>query len=255
MKAREQFALPAEQSPASAQIAAAQDDLIRRAAQTFTGELNTYIENVRRSHEQVIDYSNLDRLVNVGWGEQVKVNAEKLVQDFASFIAEHKDEITALSIFYNQPFRRREVTYRMIEEVLRTLKANRPYLAPVRVWEAYEQLEKADGRSPRNELTALVALIRRVTGIDDKLTAFENTVNRNFQKWVFEKNAGNKQFTEAQMEWLRMIKEHVISSVHLERDDLDYAPFDAKGGIGRMHQLFGAEMDAMIDELNEALAA
>ncbi|MGH7601112.1 MAG: type I restriction-modification enzyme R subunit C-terminal domain-containing protein, partial [bacterium] len=128
-------------------------------------------------------------------------------------------------------------------------------LAPVRVWEAYEQLEKVDGRSPRNELTALVALLRRVTGIDEKLTAFENTVNRNFQKWVFEKNAGNKQFTEAQMEWLRMMKEHVISSVRMERDDLDLAPFDAKGGIGRMHQLFGEEMDTVIDELNEALAA
>ncbi len=143
----------------------------------------------------------------------------------------------------------------MIDKVLEALKANRPYLAPVRVWEAYEQLEKVDGRSPRNELTALVALLRRVTGIDEKLTAFENTVNRNFQKWVFEKNAGNKQFTEAQMEWLRMMKEHVISSVRMERDDLDLAPFDAKGGIGRMHQLFGEEMDTVIDELNEALAA
>ncbi|MCI0617428.1 restriction endonuclease subunit R, partial [bacterium] len=114
---------------------------------------------------------------------------------------------------------------------------------------------KVDGRSPRNELTALVALIRRVTGIDEKLTAFENTVNRNFQKWVFEKNAGNKQFTEAQIEWLRMMKEHVISSVHVEREDLDLAPFNAKGGIGRMHQLFGEEMDTVIDELNEVLAA
>lgn len=254
-RAQEKFALPAEETPAPAQVAAVQDDLIRQAAQTFTGDLNTYIEAVRRRHEQIIDYTNLDHLVNVGWGEQVKVYAGKLIEDFASFIAAHKDEITALGIFYNQPYRRREVTYRMIKEVLETLKASRPYLAPVRVWEAYEQLEKVDGRSPRNELTALVALIRRVTGIDGQLTAFEKTVDRNFQKWVFEKNAGNKQFTEAQMEWLRMMKEHVISSVHLEREDLDYAPFDAKGGIGRMHQLFGEEMETMIDELNEALAA
>lgn len=254
-KAKEKFALPIEQTPAPAQIAATQDDLIRQAAQTFTGELNTYIENVRRSHEQIIDYANLDRLVNVGWSEQAKVNAEKLIQDFASFITAHKEEITALSIFYNQPYRRREVTYRMIKEVLEALKANRPYLAPVRVWEAYEQLEKVDGKSAKEELIVLVALIRKVTGIDTNLTAFENVVNRNFQKWVFAKNAGPKQFTEEQMEWLRMMKEHVISSVHLERDDLDYAPFDAKGGIGKMHQLFGAEMDAMIDEFNEALAA
>lgn len=255
-KAWEKFALSAEAAPTPQQTQAAQQELIQEATRIFdSGELRDYIETVRRNHEQIIDYTNLDQVEFAGWNQQAKVNAENLVKNFGDFIAAHKDEITALKIFYNQPFRRREVTYRMIDEVLQSLKANRPYLAPVRVWEAYEQLEKVDGRSPRNELTALVALIRRVTGIDDKLTAFENTVNRNFQKWVFEKNAGNKQFTEAQMEWLRMMKEHVISSVHLERDDLDYAPFDAQGGLGRMHQLFGAEMDTMIDELNEALAA
>ncbi|RIK82149.1 restriction endonuclease subunit R [candidate division KSB1 bacterium] len=255
-KAREKFTLSAEAALTPQQTQVAQQELIQEATRIFdSGELRDYIETVRRNHEQIIDYSNLDQVEFAGWDQQAKVNAENLVKDFGDFIAAHKDEITALKIFYNQPFRRREVTYRMIDEVLQSLKANRPYLAPVRVWEAYEQLEKVDGRSPRNELTALVALIRRVSGIDDKLTAFENIVNRNFQKWVFEKNAGNKQFTEAQMEWLRMMKEHVISSVHLERDDLDYAPFDAQGGIGRMHQLFGEEMDIMIDELNEALAA
>ena len=57
------------------------------------------------------------------------------------------------------------------------------------------------------------------------------------------------------MEWLHMIKEHIVSSVHIEKDDLDYAPFDGKGGIGKIHQLFGDEMGEIIDEMNEALAA
>ena len=57
------------------------------------------------------------------------------------------------------------------------------------------------------------------------------------------------------MAWLRMIRDHIISSFHMERDDLDMAPFDAQGGMGRMHQLFGARMDSVIEELNEALAA
>jgi len=33
----------------------------------------------------------------------------------------------------------------------------------------------------------------------------------------------------------------------LERDDLEFAPFDAQGGLGRMFQLFGEEMEAIID--------
>ena len=62
-------------------------------------------------------------------------------------------------------------------------------------------------------------------------------------------------FTEEQMVWLRMIKDHIISSVHIEKDDLDYVPFDGNGGIGKMYQLFGDEMEPIIDEMNETLAA
>ncbi|HUH50641.1 MAG TPA: type I restriction-modification enzyme R subunit C-terminal domain-containing protein [Flavobacterium sp.] len=39
------------------------------------------------------------------------------------------------------------------------------------------------------------------------------------------------------------------------KDELDYTPFDAKGGKGKMHQLFGSQMNEIINELNEVLAA
>jgi type I restriction enzyme, R subunit len=72
---------------------------------------------------------------------------------------------------------------------------------------------------------------------------------------VFAKQAGALKFTDEQMTWLRMIKDHIATSFHCDRDDLDYAPFDANGGLGKMYQLFGDEMDTILDELNEALAA
>ena len=68
-------------------------------------------------------------------------------------------------------------------------------------------------------------------------------------------SGSGEKFTEEQMNWLRMIRDHVANSFHVDRDDIDMAPFDAQGGIGRMHQLFGDKMDAVVDELNEALAA
>jgi type I restriction enzyme R subunit len=67
-------------------------------------------------------------------------------------------------------------------------------------------------------------------------------------------SGSGEKFDDEQMQWLRMIRDHVINSFHIARDDLDLSPFDARGGIGRMHQLFGEQMDAVIDELNEALA-
>ncbi|WP_027371421.1 type I restriction-modification enzyme R subunit C-terminal domain-containing protein [Desulfovermiculus halophilus] len=254
--AKEKFSLPADTDPDETQKQEAQKDLIDEARNTFTGELNEYIEKVRTSHEQIIDNINLDHLEHAGWDYEAQGKASEIIEDFKAFLEAHKNEITALSIFYNQPYNRRQITYDMIKQVLETLKQNKPYLAPVRVWQAYEQLEKVNGKSPKSELTALVSLIRRVTDIDHTLTPYDQTVNRNFKKWVFDKQAGAAQkFDEEQMTWLRMIRDHIVSSIHMDVEDLQYAPFDGMGGAGKMAQLFGDEISSIIDEMNEALAA
>ena len=232
------------------------DELKEKAANVFhSSDLREYIDNVRRAHEQTIDITNPDTLLNKGWATDSKEKAENLVTDFKAWIAQHQDEITALQIFYTQPYRRRELNYKMIQEVLEKLKLERPLLAPMQVWRAYEQLEKVTG-SPKSELIALVSLLRRISGIDSTLIDYSNKVDLNFRDWILKKNAGqHNRFTEEQMQWLRMIKDHIATSIHLDADDLDYTPFDAEGGKGKMWQLFGEQMDEIINELNEALAA
>ena len=255
-KARDTFQIPPGQEPTEQQLDQAQEALTSQATQIFTGELCELIEGIRRSHEQTIDTVNLDSLTFAGWHGDSLENAQKLTHDFADYLKEHKDEIMALSIFYDQPYRRRELTYAMINEVLEKLKADQPKLAPLRVWYAYAQLDKVEGKSVHSELGALVALIRRACGIDSTITPYDDTVRRNFQNWILKRHSGNTtKFNEQQMGWLRMIRDHIASSFHLERDDFDLSPFDAEGGLGRMWQLFGEEMEPLIDELNEALAA
>jgi len=232
----------------------AKENLSKTASSTFSGELNGYIENVRKVHEQIIDTSNIDKVTKAQWGDDDADKARDIINDFSEYMEEHKDEIMALSIFYDQPYRLRELTSSMVKDILEKLKMDKPLLAPLHVWQAYEQLEKVNGKSPKSELVALVSLIRRVTGIDDKLTAYDKTVDRNFQKWVFEKQAGALKFNEEQMNWLRMMKEHIATSFHIEVEDLDYTPFDAHGGRGMMFQLFGSGMNTVINEMNEALA-
>ncbi len=247
-----------DRTPAQAEEAKknAQQELIQQAASTFNGELNNYIENVRREHEQIIDHVNIDTVTKSEWDSFTTEKANETIKDFSEYLAQHKDEIKALSIFYNQPYMRRNITFKMIKEVMEKLKLEKPLLAPDYVWNAYAAVENVKSQQPKDELTALVSLIRRVCGIDDELKSFDKTINENFQNWIFKQNAGqHNRFTTEQMEWLRMIKDHVVSSYHIEIDDLDYTPFDAQGGRGRMHQLFGNEMNEIINELNEVLAA
>lgn len=228
--------------------------LIEDAASVFTGELNEFIEQLRKTLEQKIDLANPDEVIHAGWDKDNTQKANETIADFSEWMQEHKDELTALQIFYNQAYRRRELTYSMIKEVLEKLQHEKPTLAPIHVWHAYEALEQCSG-SPKNELTAIVSLIRKITGLDTTLTAYDKIVDKNFQDWVFRKQAGATKFNEEQMQWLRMIKDYVVNSFHIEKDDFDLNPFNAQGGLSKMWQLFGDKTEEIIDELNEALAS
>lgn len=218
-------------------------------------DLRDFIVDVRKKYDQIIDTLNIDTVVNSGWVKDQQAEAEKLIADFKLWIEENKDEITALQIFYDQPFRRRELTFKMLKDLSEQIIRTKPTLAPLRIWKAYEQLESVAGQ-PKNELIALVSLIRRVAGIDNTLTTFDKTVDKNFADWVWKKQQGATiKFTKEQMEWLYLMKDHIATSVHLEVEDLDYTPFDSLGGRGKLNQLFGAEMETIIEELNEALVA
>ena len=255
-RALELAGLPIGSDPGDSKRQQAQEQLVKAAATVFNGELVELIDAIRRDKEQTIDHDNLDSLVRAEWDKDAANNAQALTCEFADYLKANQDKITALTIFFSQPYRRRELSFDLIRQVLDKLKADKPKLAPLRVWQAYSQLDEYKGEQPISELTALVALIRRVCGMDDKLAAFDDTVRRNFQNWVMKHHSGgSEKFNEEQMAWLRMIRDHVANSFHIERDDLEMSPFDGQGGLGKMYQLFGAKMDTLLDELNEVLVA
>jgi type I restriction enzyme, R subunit len=247
-------------------VKAETEKLQNEAVKVFTGELNEYIENVRKAHEQRIDLANPDEVLRAGWDKDNKSKALELVRDFTEWMEQHKDELLALQIFYNLAYRKRELSYTVIKDLYERLMADKPNLHPFKLWDAYAEIEDQQDEeklvkrlprssSPKKELMALVAIVRKALSIDEYLIAFETVVDRNFQEWVFKKQAGAVKFTEEQMQWLRMIKEYVTNSYHIDKEDFDYNPFNAHGGLGKMWQLFGEQTDEIINELNDALAA
>lgn len=256
IKAREIAKLPASVEPDETQREHAQGELVKQAASMFNGELIELLDTIRRDKEQIIDHENLATVEYSGWDGDAKQNASTMVQDFKEYLEANRDEIDALHIFYSQPARRREVTYDMIKSLFEKLKSDRPKLAPIRVWRAYALLDEVKGEDPANELTALVSLVRRACGIDTTVVRYADVVRRNFQNWIMKRHSGNgEKFTNEQMEWLHMIRDHIINSFHIDRADLETAPFDAQGGLGKLYQLFGEKMDSLLDELNEVMAA
>ena len=234
----------------------AQEQLVKEAASVLNGELVELIDTIRQDKEQTIDHDTIDTVLGAGWEKNIANNAQAIADEFAAYLKANQDNIAALTIFFSQPYRRRELSYDLIRQVLDKLKADKPKLAPLYVWHAYRRLDDYKGAQPVKELTALVSLIRRVCGMDETLTDFDATVRRNFRNWIMKHHSGgSEKFNEEQMDWLRMIRDHVANSFHIERDDLEMSPFDGQGGLGKMYQLFGAKMDTLMDELNEVLVA
>jgi type I restriction enzyme R subunit len=256
--ARKQFKLRADEEPTEEQIQSVMQPFIQSAVKPFdNSRLRDFIETVRQKIYQIIDETNPDRIIHSGFDNTAKENADEIINNFRKFIDENKDEIIALKILYSQPERRKELTYKMIKE-LRDALTNPPYnLTLEQVWNAYQRVKPnlVKTRTLQRMLTDIISLIKFEIGIDKMLEPYSEIINRNFKEWVFRRNAGPVQFTEEQMEWLRMIKDHIVSSVRIEKDDFELSPFVDEGGLGKFYQLFGGETEKIIEEINKELAA
>jgi len=234
--------------------------LIERAVEELHNpDLRNFIVDIRKKYDQIIDTVNIDEITNIGWATDQKEQAESTVEAFERWVQENKDEALALQIFYDAPYRRRELTYKLIRDLYEKLVLEQPALQPAKLWDAYSQIEnspKTRTEKPKQELVLLVSVIRKALKIDEYLTGYDRTVDRNFKQWIFAQNAGkHNTFTEEQMQWLRMIKDFIANSFHFEQEDFELDPFNAHGGLGKFYQLFGDQYLEIIDELNEVLAA
>ena len=54
---------------------------------------------------------------------------------------------------------------------------------------------------------------------------------------------------------LQAIRDHRAASLGIEIDDFDLPPASQQGGLGQVHQLFGAELPKVIEEVNRELVA
>lgn len=234
---------------------AVQKEMIQEAVKPFyEPENRTFIETIRRSHDQVIDSANLDTVVFAGFDTDKQENADRVIRSFHEFIEENKDEIIALRIIYDQRYKDRPMAISQLKQLYEKLTAKG--ITVERLWECYaiKKPEKVK-RSTMTQLADLISIIRFEMGYGDNLVPFAERVNYNFMQWTLRRNAGFVHFTEEQMEWLRLIKDHIITSLSIEPEDLDLSPFDHKGGLGRFYDVFGAQYADILHEMNVELVA
>jgi len=218
--------------------------------------LRQLILDIKAKNELTIDHVSQDQVIEAGFSQAALDRAKGLVQSFEQFIADHKDEITALQILYSKPYKHR-LTFEAVKELADAIEKP-PYLwNESQLWHAYAALEKSKvkGTSGKRILTDLVSLVRFAIHQDNELIPFPERVNANFKAWLASQESSGKTFTEEQRRWLEMIRDHIAASLGIELDDFELSPFSQHGGLGKVYQLFGDKLNSMIEELNETLAA
>ncbi|MBR4144201.1 MAG: DEAD/DEAH box helicase family protein [Lachnospiraceae bacterium] len=243
------------EKPTEEQLQAAKTALITEAVTPFHNpEIRDFIENVRRSHDQILDNINLDYVTFAGYDTQRKENADQVIATFREFIEENKDEIIALRIIYDQAYKDRPMMIDGLKAMYQKLKEKG--ITVERLWDCYaiKKPEKVK-RGTMAQLTDLISIIRFEMGYTDNLSPFADKVNYNFMQWTFRKNTGAVHFTEEQMDWLRMIKDHIITSLSILPEDLDLTPFDRRGGLAAFYGAFGDDYENILNEMNVELVA
>ena len=252
-QAQGKFQIP---TPTEEQLQAVQREAAGQAAAPFCRpEVRDFIENVRRSHEQIIDNTNPDTLLFAGFDTQKEETADRVIRTFHEFIEENKDEIIALRILYSQTYRDRPMAIEKLKALYQKLRGKGVTIE--RLWDCYviKKPDKVKGSSTLRQLADLVSIIRFEMGQADSLQPFADKVNYNFQQWTFRRNAGAVHFTPEQMEWLQLVKDHIATSLSIQTEDLDLSPFDRKGGLGRFYEVFGEQYEAILTEMNRELVA
>lgn len=243
-------------TPTEEQLQMVQREAAGQAAAPFCRpEVRDFIENVRRSHEQIIDNTNPDTLLFAGFDIQKEETADRVIRTFHEFIEENKDEIIALRILYSQTYRDRPMAIEKLKALYQKLRGKGVTIE--RLWDCYviKTPDKVKGSSTLRQLADLVSMIRFEMGQADSLQSFADKVNYNFQQWTFRRNAGAVHFTPEQMEWLQLVKDHIATSLSIQTEDLDLSPFDRKGGLGRFYEVFGEQYEAILTEMNRELVA
>jgi type I restriction enzyme R subunit len=196
-----------------------------------------------------------DVLLGPGHSAEARERAKSITASWEKYIADNKDELTALQVLYSKPYRRRP-KFGEIKALAQAIELPPRAWTPELLWRAYETLDKSKVRgSGHRVLSDIVSLVRFALHQEDELIPFPDQVRQRFDHWLVQQAGLGRTFTPEQVRWLELIRDHVAANLAIERDDFEYAPFIEHGGLGKIHQLFGDGLNPLLEELNQVLAA
>ncbi len=260
-RARAMFGLPAGAEPSEEQVREAQAALREEAAApiAYNPALCQVLLDVRQAQEVTIDVVTLDEVTRSAGRPDLASDAatsKALVSAFEAFCREHRDELDALTVLYERPYRRRLTRAQLMELVAVLHRPPRQWTGEA-LWAAYERVEKGRvrGASLGRLLTDLISLARHAMGLEPELVSYQDQAAARFTAWLAQQESRGRKFTAEQREWLERIRDRIVVDLEVRMEDFDETPFAERGGLGKAAELFGEELAGLVEELNQELVA
>ncbi|MBE0545897.1 MAG: DEAD/DEAH box helicase family protein [Verrucomicrobia bacterium] len=165
-------------------------------------------------------------------------NAEDYLDAFSAFVKTNADKVAALSVLLQHP---KDWRPAVMDELKRTLNHNG--FEP-------EKLQRAHRAKGFKALADVISIVKHASAAQSPLLTAEERVNRAVDNFL-----SSHKLTAEQMQWLSLVREHLVKNLSMDEDDFDLTPLlEMRGGKAKARKVF-SELPRIVAELNEAVAA
>lgn len=228
-------------------------DLSKKLNQDFTGTMGLLrnksfqdlLLNYRRAARTfVVAHGTVDTvsstyLIRGADGKEYK--PEDYLTAFAEFVRKNPEKIEAIRILLSRP---KNWSTTALSELRQKLAAN-----PLRFTE--ENLRRAHQVRYRKALVDIISMVKHAANGKQPLLSSEERV-----KLAVAKVTAGQKFTPEQQQWLGLIEAHLAENLTIDREDFEAVPvFTRKGGLSQATRVFAGQLDGLIQQFNEAVAA
>ena len=113
-----------------------------------------------------------------------------------------------------------------------------------------EKLQRAHRAKGFKALADVISIVKHASTAQSPLLTAEERVNQAVDKFL----TAHK-LTAEQMQWLSLVREHLVKNLSMDEEDFDLTPLlNMRGGKAKAKRVF-ADLPQLVLELNEAVAA
>lgn len=158
---------------------------------------------------------------------------------FTRFVKENPEHIEAIQILLERPKEWKTTALNELREKL------------VRNHFPEKELQKAHKLVHNKFLADIISMVKHAAKEQEPILSAEERVDK-----ALAKVKAGKSFNDDQLNWLGLIREHLVKNLTIEMDDFEYAPiFERHGGRMKARKIFRDNLEPLIEEINYAIAA